>query len=617
MLKIVLTFALLGAAAAACSEKSATSCDADAACTWCKCAALPSQCWTLADAKKLPAGVYVCDKKSTTAASTFRMTMEHGAHTSDHSDQWKTVSRTATATPIKALFMLKHQPEKMIELEETFWAVSDPKNARYGNHLTRDGVSDLLMPAEGNTETVAAWLKENGVKDISFPNVDMIEANMDAGLAESLLSTKFYDFQSLKKNSVLLRRIGEPYSLPSNIASVVQLVGNIARLPAIRGATIVPTSDEQMPTAWPAGCDKCSAEFVTPAVLGQRYGATDAWTIAAAKGNRMGTAEFQGQNWNQADLDTFGSSCHITQNVTVTKQVGPNKSGAGVESLLDLEYISGIARGIPLTNVYNSQYNLEDWAKQLAALTDDEIPLIMSVSYGNDEKQQKSTAFMEACNTQFMGFGARGVSILFASGDQGVYGRSGTGFLGKGPFNPDFPAASPYITAVGGTDFAAKGVIGDETAWKDGGGGFSNTFAIPSYQTDAVATYKTTAASSLPEQKLWNNTGRGYPDISALGGQVNPYGVFVSGRCEGVAGTSASCPVAAGVFALLNNVRLTAGGKPLGFLNPFIYQNAAAFQDVTSGDNRGSGKHGFTAVKGWDPATGVGTPNYDALSKLV
>jgi tripeptidyl-peptidase-1 len=544
--------------------------------------------------------------------------MENGAHTAEHSDAWVKVARSVADAPVKALFMLKHQPAKMAELEETFWAVSDPRHARYGQHLSRDEVSELLMPAEGNAETVTAWLKENGVKDITFPNADMIEANMGVALAETLFSTKFFDFQSLKKESIVLRRIADPYSLPSGVAKVVELVGGIARLPAIRGAKIVDASNEKAPAAWPAGCTGCGATFVTPAVLAQRYGTSDALaTLKPAAGNRMGTAEFQGQYWNQDDLTKFGAACKITANLTVANSIGGNQPGNGVEALLDVEYIQGIAPGIPLTNVYNAQYNLEDWAKQLAALSDTEIPWIMSVSYGNDEKQQKSTAYMQACNTQFMGFGARGVSILFASGDQGVYGRSGAGILGKEPFHPDFPAASPYITAVGGTNFAAKGVIGEETTWVDGGGGFSNTFGIPSYQTDAVAGYKTTAGSQLPPANLWNNTGRGYPDISALGGQTDPYGVFVGGRCEGVAGTSASCPVASGVFALLNNVRLAKGGKPLGFLNPFIYQNAAAFQDVTSGDNRGKGKHGFAAVKGWDPATGVGTPNYDNLVKVI
>ena len=67
-------------------------------------------------------------------------------------------------------------------------------------------------------------------------------------------------------------------------------------------------------------------------------------------------------------------------------------------------------------------------------------------------------------------------------------GREGCGFSSRGTrYHPDFPAASPYITAVGGTDFLTRDVIGDETTWPDGGGGFSDTFAIPDYQAAAVS----------------------------------------------------------------------------------------------------------------------------------
>jgi len=207
------------------------------------------------------------------------------------------------------------------------------------------------------------------------------------------------------------------------------------------------------------------------------------------------------------------------------------------------------------------------------------------------------------------------LSILFASGDQGVCGRSGCGLMWHARFHPDFPAASPYVTAVGGTDF--KGTeIGEEMAWSSGGGGFSDTFGIPDYQKDAVAGYLASKDANFPPQKLWNNTGRGYPDVSALGGQKTPYCVIVGGEASGVAGTSAAIPVAAGVFARLNGLRLAAGKKPMGFLNPFIYQNPSGFQDVTVGTNGNGRKYGFTAVKGWDAATGFGTPDYQALSKL-
>lgn len=220
---------------------------------------------------------------------------------------------------------------------------------------------------------------------------------------------------------------------------------------------------------------------------------------------------------------------------------------------------------------------------------------------------------MYSANTAFMKAGTRGISILFASGDQGVCGREGCGGLFSARrFKPDFPAASPYITAVGGTDFLTYSV-GDEQAWQSGGGGFSDTFAIPPYQQEAVAAYKARADANLPDQAFWNNTGRGYPDVAALGGQKTSYCVH-AGMWEGVAGTSASCPVVAGVFARLNGLRLAAGKPAMGFLNPFIYQNPSAFFDVQHGVNKANNPYGFTAVEGWDAATGFGTPNYEALA---
>lgn len=66
-----------------------------------------------------------------------------------------------------------------------------------------------------------------------------------------------------------------------------------------------------------------------------------------------------------------------------------------------------------------------------------------------------------------------------------------------------------------------------------------------------------------------------------------------------------------------SGARLASGGSALGFLNPWIYKNAAGFNDVTKGNNNGGGSEGFPAVAGWDAATGVGTPNFAALAKLL
>jgi tripeptidyl-peptidase-1 len=318
----------------------------------------------------------------------------------------------------------------------------------------------------------------------------------------------------------------------------------------------------------------------------------------------------------------------LKTNVTVDKLIGSNTGikcklplfgQACLEALLDIEYIKAVGGDIPLTNIYVKDFSLLNWAKTIDAIADTELPLVHSLSYGNDERQQTSPEFMDAVNAQFMKLGARGVTLLAASGDQGVWGRSG---VYDGVFHPDFPAGSPYITAVGGTDFAQKGVIGDEKAWTSGGGGFSNHFAIPAYQKQAVASYKSAAASQkvLPDAALFNDTGRGYPDVAALGGQDNMYCVaatsFIVSGMTGIAGTSASCPVVAAIFARLNDVRLAKNRPPMGFLNPFIYQNKGAFNDVKQGRNFGADleKRGFEAIAGWDPATGMGTPDFEKLS---
>merc|ERR1711937_154743 len=369
---------------------------------------------------------------------------------------------------------------------------------------------------------------------------------------------------------------------------------------------------------WPDTCaSKTCSGLVTPAVLSARYRHPNATgSEEPVEGNSMAVAEFQGQTYKQTDLDTFSSSCAVPQGVDNNVGDALSTVRSGVEAALDVEYMKAVAPDVLLSVVYNSKYSLLDWCTQITNL--DNSPLIHSVSYGNDERQQSSDAYMFSANTAFMKAGAQGLSILFASGDQGVCGREGCGggiFGGAKRFKPDFPAGSPYITAVGGTDFLSY-TVGEEQVWSAGGGGFSDTFAIPAYQADAVAAYKARSDADLPDASYWNNTGRGYPDVAALGGQKTSYCVRAT-LFEGVAGTSASCPVVAGIFARLNGLRLAAGKPALGFLNPFIYQNPQAFFDVTVGKNNANQKDGFTATEGWDPATGFGTPNYDELAKAA
>lgn len=94
--------------------------------------------------------------------------------------------------------------------------------------------------------------------------------------------------------------------------------------------------------------------------------------------------------------------------------------------------------------------------------------------------------------------------------------------------------------------------------------------------------------------------------------------VIQGGKTISVGGTSASTPVFAGMVALVNDARIAAGKKQMGFLNPWVYKNTDAFTDITKGNNaigRGLYKlqYGFNCTKGWDPVTGVGTPIFNKM----
>eukprot|EP01062_Namystynia_karyoxenos_P012723 TRINITY_DN1459_c0_g1_i2.p1 TRINITY_DN1459_c0_g1~~TRINITY_DN1459_c0_g1_i2.p1 ORF type:complete len:600 (+),score=225.37 TRINITY_DN1459_c0_g1_i2:88-1800(+) len=559
------------------------------------------------------------------AASGPRVGMEPGALVGS-APRWVQGERCSAGEPVAATFMMRLTAPQAAELEEIFWAVSTPGAERYGQHLSRAELRRVVAASDEALVAVHDWLKEAGVTGARTADTgDSVRATIPCETAERLFATEFRAFRHSKHTAVRLLRAAAPYSLPREIAEVVSVVADLIALPRLDGATIV--AEEPAAKAFPAGADcggKCGASFTTPGVL------TKAYSLGAAptgpqKGS-MAVAEFQGVMWDSSDLDKWGTACAV--NATVNHQIGKNSPfkcqipGVGTElcaeALLDIEYIKGVGGSIPLSDVFDSTYSLLNWMTQVLDMPDATLPLVHSVSYGNDEVQQTSAAYMQSCNQQFMKAGARGVSVLFASGDQGVLGRSGKGAR----YHPDFPAGSPYITAVGGTDFAEKSVIGAEKAWTQGGGGFSDNFATPSYQAAAVKQYFGAAGAALPAAAKWNNTGRGYPDVSALGGQQNPYCIHAGGLFAGVAGTSASCPVVAAVFARLNEVRLARGDKPLGFLNPLIYQlGGKGFNDVTQGRNCGSATcsatDGFPAVAGWDAATGWGTPNFEQLKTLV
>jgi tripeptidyl-peptidase-1 len=156
---------------------------------------------------------------------------------------------------------------------------------------------------------------------------------------------------------------------------------------------------------------------------------------------------------------------------------------------------------------------------------------------------------------------------------------------------------------------AVESAVNDPDVAFWSGGGFSNYFAAPSYQSAVLATFfadhKPTYASNI-----YNASGRGFPDVAALGMNIINYD---GGAKILQGGTSASAPIFASIINLINEERIAAGKNSVGFLNPTLYANPSAFTDIVTGSNPGCGEAGFSAVTGWDPVTGLGTPIYSEL----
>lgn len=184
-------------------------------------------------------------------------------------------------------------------------------------------------------------------------------------------------------------------------------------------------------------------------------------------------------------------------------------------------------------------------------------------------------------------------------------------------FSPQFPVNCPYITSVGATQLKSNNLTDGEKAVDDkyppnprmsfySSGGFSDVFSRPSWQDSAVTTYLAKYPPPYTAEQ-YNSSGRGYPDVSAIGLNIP---AVIDGQTVSTGGTSASSPIFASILNLINGERIAAGKKAIGFVNPVLYAHPDMFNDITEGSNPGCGTQGFQAGEGWDPVTGLGTPSY-------
>jgi subtilase family serine protease len=287
------------------------------------------------------------------------------------------------------------------------------------------------------------------------------------------------------------------------------------------------------------------------------------------------------------------------------------------ETTLDVEWSHAMAPGanIVLVETPNAEtegvqglenlQNAQQWALK------NNIGTIWSNSWAATEQSFHNTSVVNGLDAFYAKAAAAGVSTFFATGDSGVSNADKQGATYPGA-TVNYPASSPNVIAVGGTEIPTPvdsiSSYQPEQPWNDGygagGGGFSSIFSEPSYQSSAGITDPSGT--------------RGMPDVSynaAIISAILVYGTYdptpANDGWQLIGGTSAAAPQWAAIDAIANQ----ADGS-LGFLTPRLYQvytgpdYASAFHDITTGTN---GTGGYSAGPGWDPASGLGTPDVGNL----
>ncbi|MBV9732037.1 MAG: S8/S53 family peptidase [Verrucomicrobia bacterium] len=349
-------------------------------------------------------------------------------------------------------------------------------------------------------------------------------------------------------------------------------------------------------------------ETYTPLQLAAIYDFPGGFT---GQGETIGIIELGG-GYNQTDLDNYFQQLGVSPapSVTAVSVDGATNSptgdpnGADGEVELDIEVTGSIAPGAAI-KVFFAPNTDQGFIDAVTTAVNDSAVTLISISWGGPESTFTAQS-MTTFNQAFQDAGTMGKTVFVAAGDSGSSdGES------DGANHVDFPASSPFVVGCGGTTLVANTstdtitseVVWNETASNEGatGGGVSDFFAKPSYQDSVNVPAPTTQAG-----------GRGVPDVAGDADPVTGYQVIIDGSTTTIGGTSAVAPLYAGLFARINQALVQKGKSRVGSVNAALYQNPSAFHDIVSGNNGA-----FSAGPGWDPTTGLGSPDGGSILSAV
>ncbi|EJF64895.1 subtilisin-like protein [Dichomitus squalens LYAD-421 SS1] len=572
----------------------------------------------------------------------------------------------------KLLVRLSLVQPNLHNLDAYLLDIADPQSPNYGQHWTPERVKETFRPSQGSADVVRSWLVSNLDAESStiIQTDEVLSLNISVAQAERIFTTNYNVYRA--NNG--FERVGchQGHNFPAHVAEHVEFVwpsltyggprltrrNSPPTVKGARGPRIVQPSAIDV-----KHCDDAVTLDCLRALYNFHY------DLVAAKRNTVGVAEFGMQYYNPADLDMFFKRFAPDQVGNQPKLISiaggqlnesdPNLDDF-VESSLDLELMMGLLGRKQEVFLYEAgtmeQDPLSDellgaWDAYYCSVADTsgigriardsassdcgDAPRanVVSISYTSTPDVRDSTflPMLQRECTEIGKLALMGVTVIASSGDFGVafpefpdtlclvndkLEMQAPNSTQSADFVAAFPASCPYVTAVGSTQVSpGKSVRDPETATFafPSGGGFSNAFVRPRFQNAAVTNYLKHFA--LPYgPSVFNRSGRAYPDVSA-NGCVWPTVVAVAGNFNLTGGTSASAPIFASLITAVNDARIAIGKKPVGWINPALYSPwfVGSFNDVTNGTNPGCGTEGFRASPGWDPVTGLGTPNFERL----
>jgi subtilase family serine protease len=463
----------------------------------------------------------------------------------------------------------------------------DPSSPSYRQFLTVEQFTERFGPSQRDFDALIRFAKTNGLT-VTGGSRDAMDVQLKGSVAaiETALHIKMGLYHDPIENRNFYAPDREPtVDLPFQLWHITGLDNySIPRRALVRRDSNVnpPATTGSCPGASFCGSDMRAAYYEGTALTG--------------KGQNIGLLEFLG--FDIADVNTYYKNAKQKR---TAKVIGISTDGSSIncfanqgcddtEQTIDVTQALGMAPGV--TAVYEYVSNNSDTAMLSSMSSHKPLPLNLSSSWFWTPVDPKSD------DPFFMKFAAQGQSFFEAAGDSGAWRTTSM-----------WPMESPLVICVGGTDLVTKGAgkgWSSETVWVDGGGGISpDKFAIPSWQKLKGVITKANQGST----KYRNG-----PDVSA-NSNFTFYVCADQAACSEnlYGGTSFAAPMWAGYLALANQQAKAHGDKPPGFINPTIYPlglgkgYSTDFHDITVGSN------GFPATKGYDLATGWGSPNQSGL----